>query len=415
MMIVLFEDSQFSNLLPLTYFRPVWELRCGIQLLGEKIQKLYPKQSLRYSARQYLMDYYLPPAECFHPSSLQEEVLFINGRILANSSLKENLKEIPAKTTFINDDNTIIAWRVKKQNVASYFEQGVLLSERVLNDFPSSKISVEFIQYPWDLIDRNGDQIHQDARQLKKLGQHLGRIDKGCHILSLKNIYLGKGSRVMPGTVLDAESGPIWIGQNTTVLPNAVLRGPLAIGNDSLIKIGAKLYQNTSIGPVCKIGGEVEGSIVQGFSNKQHDGFLGHAYLGAWINIGADTNNSDLKNNYGKISVYLNNRTIETGKRFLGLMMGDHTKTAINTMFNTGTVVGVNCNIYGEGFPPKFIPSFSWGGSGGMREYQFEKALEVARVVMERRNVPFTEKYLKLFQAVKQLTLKIENRARINE
>ncbi len=415
MKIVIFEDSQFSNLLPLAYFRPVWELRCGIQMLGEKIQKLFPKQPLGYSARQYLMDYYLPPAECFHPSSVQEEILFINGRILASSSLKGNLKEIPAKTTLINDDNTLIAWRVEKQNVASYFEQGVLQSERVLNDFPSSKIAVEFIQYPWDLIDRNGDQIHQDAIQLKKLGQHSGRIDKGCHILGPKNIYLGKGSRVMPGTVLDAEGGPIWIGQNTTVLPNAVLRGPLAIGNDSLIKIGAKLYQNTSIGPVCKVGGEVEGSIIQGFSNKQHDGFLGHAYLGAWINIGADTNNSDLKNNYGKISVYLNNRTIETGKRFLGLMMGDHTKTAINTMFNTGTVVGVNCNIYGEGFPPKFIPSFSWGGSGGMREYQFEKALEVARVVMERRNVPFTEKYLKLFQAVKELTLKIENRARINE
>lgn len=415
MKIVLFEDSQFANLLPLTYFRPVWELRCGIQTLGEKIRKLFPKQSFGYSARQYLMDYYLHPAECFHPSLPQEEVLFINGRILATSSLRKNLKEISAKTALISDDNTIIAWRAEKQNLTFYFEQGIIQSERVLNDFPSQKISLALIQYPWDLIDRNGDQICQDAKQLKKLGQHFGRFDKGCHILNPKNIYLAKGSRVMPGTVLDAESGPIWIGQNTTVLPNAVLRGPLAIGNDSLVKIGAKLYQNTSIGPVCKVGGEVEGSIIQGFSNKQHDGFLGHAYLGAWINIGADTNNSDLKNNYGQISVYLNNRTVETGKRFLGLMMGDHTKTAINTMFNTGTVVGVNCNIYGEGFPPKFIPSFSWGGSGGMKEYQFEKALEVARVVMGRRNIPFTEKYMKLFEAVKQLTLQIENRARIND
>jgi UDP-N-acetylglucosamine diphosphorylase/glucosamine-1-phosphate N-acetyltransferase len=248
---------------------------------------------------------------------------------------------------------------------------------------------------------------------MKILNQQQGKIDRGSHLLGKENIFLGKGSRIMPGVVLDAEEGPIWIGQNTRVLPNAVLRGPLAIGDHCLVKIAAKIYENTSVGPVCKVGGEIEGCIIQEFSNKQHDGFLGHSYLGAWINIGADTNNSDLKNNYGEISVYLNDRSINTGKRFLGLTMGDHSKTGINTMFNTGTVVGVNCNIYGEGFPPKFIPSFSWGGAAGFREFQFEKALEVAKIVMDRRKVTFTDHHLKLFEAVKQLSLKIENRVRI--
>lgn len=413
MKVILFEDSQFSNLLPLSYFRPVWELRCGINQLSEKIQRLFPDHPLHLVARQYLMDYYLDPSNCFNPTTITDaDLLLVNGRLLPGSAHRKSLGEIPLNSVVISD-NSVVAWRMDKKDLASYFDQGVILTERVLSDFNCQPITADLIQYPWDLIDRCGSEIIKDAEALKLLGQHAGKIDKGSHLLDGENIHLGTGSRIMPGAVLDAENGPIWIGQNTRVMPNAVLRGPLAVGDGCLVKIAAKLYENTSIGPVCKVGGEVEGSIIQEFSNKQHDGFLGHAYLGAWINIGADTNNSDLKNNYGQISVYLNNRSIETGKRFLGLIMGDHSKTAINTMFNTGTVVGVSCNIYGEGFPPKFIPSFSWGGSSGMREFNFEKALEVAKIVMERRKISFVNNHLKLFEAVKQLSLTMENRVRI--
>jgi UDP-N-acetylglucosamine diphosphorylase/glucosamine-1-phosphate N-acetyltransferase len=410
---VLFEDSQFSYLLPLCYFRPVWELRCGMNRLFEKIQNLFPAAPIHYLARQYLMEYYLDSSRCFFPSSWKgTDLLLLNGRLLADSSQRQLLEDIPQNSVFTCDDS-VIAWRTNKKSLESYFEQGLLLSERVLNDFNSQPITVDLIHYPWDLIEQNGSEIIKDVEVMKILGQHQGKIDRGSHLLGKENIFLGKGSRIMPGVVLDAENGPIWIGQNTRVLPNAVLRGPLAIGDHCLVKIAAKIYENTSVGPVCKVGGEIEGSIIQEFSNKQHDGFLGHAYLGAWINIGADTNNSDLKNNYGEISVYLNDRSINTGKRFLGLIMGDHSKTGINTMFNTGTVVGVNCNIYGEGFPPKFIPSFSWGGPAAIREFQFDKALEVARIVMDRRKIAFTNNHLKLFEAVKQLSLKIENRVRI--
>jgi UDP-N-acetylglucosamine diphosphorylase/glucosamine-1-phosphate N-acetyltransferase len=412
MKIILFEDFQFSNLLPLSYFRPVWELRCGVNRLSDKIQRIFPGHPLNLIARQYLMDYYLEPTSCFNPASVDvSEVLLVNGRLLPGNLLAESLREIPPDSALICE-NTIVAWRTTKKNLVSYFDQGVLLSDRVFNDFNCQPITADFIHYPWDLLDRCGSEIIKDAQALKLLGKHAGKIDRGSHLLDGENIHLGIGSRIMPGAVLNAENGPIWIGQNTQVMPNAVLTGPLAIGDGCLIKIGAKLYENTSIGPVCKVGGEIEGCIIQEFSNKQHDGFLGHAYLGAWINIGADTNNSDLKNNYGQISIYLNNRSIDTGKRFLGLIMGDHSKTAINTMFNTGTVVGVSCNIYGEGFPPKFVPSFSWGGSGGMREFNFEKALEVAKIVMERRKISFDNNHLKLFEAVKLLSLKMENRVR---
>ena len=204
------------------------------------------------------------------------------------------------------------------------------------------------------------------------------------------------------------ENGPVWIDDGVTVMANAVLEGPLYIGKDSKIKIAAKIYENTTIGPLCKIGGEVEGSIIQGYSNKQHDGFLGHAYLGSWVNLGADTNNSDLKNNYGMIQALLNGEKVDTGSQFVGLMMGDHSKSGINVMFNTGTIVGTNCNIFGAEMPPKFVPSFSWGGAAGFAEYQFEKAINVAKTVMSRRKVEFTKNDRHLFENVHQLAEKLE-------
>jgi UDP-N-acetylglucosamine diphosphorylase/glucosamine-1-phosphate N-acetyltransferase len=217
----------------------------------------------------------------------------------------------------------------------------------------------------------------------------------------------------MPGVTINAEHGPVWLDQDATVMPHAVLEGPLYLGKNSIIKTGAKIWENTTIGPMCKVGGDVEESIILAYSNKQHEGFLGHAYLAEWINIGADTNNSDLKNNYGEITVFLNGYPVNTGKQFLGLIMGDHSKTAINTMLNTGTIVGVNCNVFGSGFPPKFIPSYSWGGEIGLREYQFEKAIETARSAMKRRQRDFTEKDLRLFEETKKMAKDIEKRMRI--
>ena len=223
-------------------------------------------------------------------------------------------------------------------------------------------------------------------------------------MLNQHNIFIGEGSVIKSGAVIDAEDGPVYIGKNVKVMPNAVIAGPCFIGDNSIIKIGAKIYENTSIGECCKVGGEVEGSIIHSFANKQHDGFLGHSYISQWCNLGAGTNTSDLKNNYSNVKVMLNGKEIDTGSMFVGLIMGDHSKSSINTMFNSGTICGVSSNIFGSGFPSKNIPSFSWGGSESLTEYKLEKAVEVAKEVLKRRNVEFTEVDEKLFNKIFEMT-----------
>ncbi len=411
MNIVLFEDEKYKDLLPLVYFRPVWGLRCGINTLAEKIIHSFSDYKISFLSRKYLQDYYLSEDKVFTLDK-NEEYLFINGRVLLKETDKKLLLDLDFETAIVSSGN-LVSFKITGNKFNDLIENDLPDTRKILNKFKSLEASVDLINYPWDLIDRNGTEIERDFKKLGGNSTSEGKIYPGAHLLNPESIYVGKNAQVLPGVVLDAESGPIWIDENVKIMSNAVIEGPVAIGKSSLVKIGAKIYENTSVGPVCKVGGEVEETIIQEYSNKQHDGFLGHSYLGAWINIGADTNNSDLKNNYGEISVFLNDRNVETGKRFLGLIMGDHSKTAINTMFNTGTVVGVSSNIFGAGFPPKFIPSFSWGGNGGIREYDFDKAIEVAEIVMNRRKVPFTNKTEQLFQAVKDLSFKVENRVRL--
>lgn len=413
MKIILFEDQGFQNLLPLSYFRPVWDLRCGAGNLAENAKSHLTGSDFYYVARDYLAANYLKPENRLQWRD-HADVLLLNGRLLLNDVLARQIQALPPNQVLCKEQ-AVVAVRLQGIDLRPYFSEGVLLSERVLTDFPCTAVEATLMDFPWDFIDRNGAQIVDDFSRSFARGRIDGRVDPGVILLNEENIYIATGARVMPGVVLNAENGPIWIEKNATVMPNSVLEGPLYIGPGSRIKIGAKIYENTSIGPVCKVGGEVEETIIQEYSNKQHDGFLGHSFLGAWVNIGADTNNSDLKNNYGEITVFVNGKPVNSGKRFLGLVMGDHSKTAINTMFNTGTIVGVSCNVYGEGFPPKFIPSFSWGGSGGLRAYQFEKAVEVAKIVMGRRQVPFTSRDLNLFNSVKELAEKIENRNRVKK
>ncbi|MEJ2051108.1 MAG: GlmU family protein [Calditrichota bacterium] len=411
MKIILFEDEKYQDLLPLVYFRPVWELRCGIFTLEEKIHRSFPENTFNYLSRKYLQEYYLSEKENLVPEK-NEEYLFINGRVLFKQEYRKILDELPPGNLIMSSD-VVAAFKINGDALEELKIDGLPDLNQMAGKFKVLNAEINLISYPWDLIDKNGAEIENDFKLLNRKNDSKRLTDKTVHLLNREYIHIGQNTRIMPGVVLDAENGPIWIDDQVKIMANAVLEGPVAIGKSSTVKIGAKIYENTSIGPVCKVGGEVEETIIQEYSNKQHDGFLGHSYLGTWINIGADTNNSDLKNNYGEISVYLNNHTVETGHRFLGLIMGDHSKTAINTMFNTGTVVGVSSNIFGSGFPPKYIPSFSWGGSGGLREYNFDKAIEVAEIVMKRRNVPFTARTKNLFREVNKLTLEVENRVRM--
>jgi UDP-N-acetylglucosamine diphosphorylase / glucose-1-phosphate thymidylyltransferase / UDP-N-acetylgalactosamine diphosphorylase / glucosamine-1-phosphate N-acetyltransferase / galactosamine-1-phosphate N-acetyltransferase len=414
----IFEDDRVEQLLPLVYFRPVYDLRCGITTLREKIVRAYPRAVPVLHCRGYLAETLqehsgstgvnqLPAARC----------LFLNGRILADSDLAKKIPLRGDDRVYLSKDGVLVAARVTctpgtgslYTRIQDRISAGQLMAAGDFSSLPTEQVDVTLAAYPWELVNANGHQISADAAFLlkdkKRKGAKIrGKVYPGACLVERKNIFIGEGSKIKPGVVLDAEKGPIVIGRNVTVFPNAVIEGPVFIGDGTMIKIGAKIYEDTSIGEVCKVGGEVEASIIHGYSNKQHDGFLGHSYLGLWVNLGADTNNSDLKNNYSTVRVTINGKSIDSGSQFAGLTMGDHSKSGINTMFNTGTVVGVGCNVYGGNFPPKYIPSFCWGGSEELVVYDLDKCLDVARKVMARRKIQMSPADEQLFRLVFDMT-----------
>lgn len=392
--ICIFEDQFYRRLLPLAYMRPVYDLRCGILTLRGKIERCFPGTRLHLHARSFLGKL----LEQQNPGTPVNRVegarcLFINGRVLAAGNLADLVPPDGPDGIFTMGE-TLVAARVSGRALDTVRHTlPDTVTPAIFGSLPVHTVNVTEISYPWDLINHNGEEITADCAFLApEPGRRVqGRVYDGAHLINPDNIVIGEGSKIKPGVVLDAENGPISIGRNVTVFPNAVVEGPAWIGDRTLIKIGAKIYEHTSIGEVCKVGGEVEGSIIHAYSNKQHDGFLGHAYLGMWVNLGADTNNSDLKNNYSNVKVVIDGDTVDSGSMFMGLVMGDHSKSSINSMFNTGTVVGVSSNVFGSGFPPKSIPSFAWGGAEGLSTYDLERALEVARRVMGRRKIALSE------------------------
>jgi len=285
----------------------------------------------------------------------------------------------------------------------------IALSELIKNhklikvDMPDARL----LSFIWQLIERNGDVIDDDFKKLPFRGQDEDSVVfPGVQMINEENILIGNGAVIKSGTVLDATDGPIAIDDNAVVMPNASIVGPAVVGAGSIVKAGAKILGGTSIGEVCKIGGEVDCTIFGNYSNKAHDGFIGHSYLGEWVNIGAASNNSDLKNNYSSVRMWCAGAEKDTGRQFLGTIIGDHTKTGINTIFNTGTVVGFNCNIYSSEMPPKFVPSYSWGHGEALAEYDVTKAMQTAEIVMERRKFKFDKAHKELFQKIHELSEK---------
>jgi UDP-N-acetylglucosamine diphosphorylase/glucosamine-1-phosphate N-acetyltransferase len=403
MKICIFEDNNFKNFLPLVYFRPVYHLHCGALSLRDKFEKILPRAQIVLHVRRELAGNIF---ERFPNLTINQfpddDIWFINGRVLCNENLPKFIKAKSGITKMFVRDNNIAAVYIKRGNLPSFSNQ---LSSDVFDEFTFKNIPTEtfpgtILNYPWDLVQHTAEEIKKDFQLLKSKNNLSGKICIGAHLLNKKNIIIGKGSLIKPGAVVDAGEGPVIIGKNVTIMANAVIQGPVYIGDNSVIKIGAKIYGGTSIGKWCKVGGEVEASIIQSYSNKQHEGFLGHSYLGSWVNIGADTNTSDLKNNYSVISVNVNGVQIDTGLQFVGLTMGDHSKSGINVMFNTGTIVGVSSNIYGAGLPPKYVPSFTWGEERHLILYDLEKSIDTMKRVMARRNVKMTESYEKLVRKV---------------
>ena len=405
--ICLFEDSSSSQLLPLVYFRPTYDLRCGILTLREKVQHYFPSIPISLHCRGYLIDLVKQQNPSLPVNELRgKSCLFINGRVIPDSKLADQLAT-DVDTLFVKGE-TIIAARVSGTKLDMLkLKLNDLFTFSDFHELLKKEVDAKVINYPWDLISNNGEQIISDFNLLTTnvAGNKIkGKVYPGVNLINEDNIFIDVGTKVKPGVVLDAEEGPIYIGKDAKIFPNAVIEGPAFIGSKTAIKIGAKIYENTSIGEVCKVGGEVEDSIIHSYANKQHDGFLGHSYLGAWVNIGADTNNSDLNNNYSNVKVHINGDIIDSGLMFVGLIMGDHSKCSINTMFNTGSVVGVSSIIFGVGFPKKTIPSFSFGGSESMNTNDIEKAIEVAKRVTLRRNINFTPVEEKVFRKIFEIT-----------
>ena len=365
---ILFDDAKSNRFRPFTLTRPVSELLCGITSIREKWEYAL-KARAGYSTAPWLSAY-------FTGSQNAEKIMLrINGRYLPSDDLVRAIATLREGFLLVNGSE-IVASRTNQ-----LFE-----GEQI----QTNGISTEAIEWPWDLFARNDAFIRSDFLRLTA-GRKSEALPAGNRI-SGADYFLEEGARVEM-SIINTRTGPVYFGNHSEVMEGCMIRGPFAMGDHALLKMGAKVYGATSLGPECRVGGEVSNSVMLGYSNKGHDGFLGNSVIGCWCNLGADTNNSNLKNNYGPVRVYSmqDKAMIETGLTFCGLFMGDHSKAGINTMFNTGTVTGVCANIFDGGFPPKFVPSFSWGGREDAPRFTIDKALETAQAMYQRRGRTFSD------------------------
>ncbi|MBP7936116.1 MAG: hypothetical protein KA354_15855 [Phycisphaerae bacterium] len=396
---VIFEDEAYRQLLPLTYWRTCFELRTGYGRLTDHITASLNGSEVSYYCRPIMA---AVTAERFaqpvNRVPAGEAAVFINGRLLLTSPL--DLGPLPSAQW---QDGWLVALRANQEIFEKLSPQTWLdrvLLRQVLAGIPEHRFvqTPKLIGYPWDLVAANPDMLNFGWRRAGSPAGLDGRICQGVHLLNESAIHVGARTVLKPGVVLDAEHGAIYVGQDVTIAPNVSIEGPCYIGDGSLIQPGATLRDAMSIGPRCKVGGELESSIIHGFSNKQHDGFLGHSYVAEWVNLAADTVNSDLKNTYGTVRVPINGVEVESGQMFAGLTIGDHSKTGIGQMFPTGAVVGFGSNIATCEFAPKFVPSFTWLTATARKPYELGRCLEVAKRVMARRQTDMTAAQEALFR-----------------
>ena len=393
MQLCFFEDEKLTTFHPLTLTRPTDDLRIGILTVSEKWeQALHPTKIDRIIRPEFtgiFDDGYI---------STDENCIWINSRYLPTEQLVTQVNNL-SEGQYLTYGETIIAAKVDGATSGQWIENGEpdfnTLFVLESNDFLS-------INNLWDLFQLNGQEIVRDIELLGINNTISGTVSEHAVLEKKDKIYIQDGATIEAGCVLNASKGPIFIGKNATVMSGSHIRGPVAICEDASIKMGAKVYEDTTIGPVCKVGGEVDNSIFHSYSNKGHDGFVGNSIIGQWCNLGADTNTSNLKNNYSTVRIpdWSDSQELETNQQFFGTVMGDHSKTAINTQLNTGTICGVSCNIFSNDFPPKLIPSFSWVGSNVIQTYRLDKALEAMEAMMARRDVFLTEEYKRMMRAV---------------
>lgn len=369
---ITFIDSEESwkQMLPMSYTRPVADVRVGILKIHEKWSRHLDTNELFFKSQSYLQPlFHVPTTKTLH----------ILGNVLPDQPLISHIRDLEEGQCLVHGD----------QLIAGYYEASEPFEIGTRATISLDQITQ--VPHPWDLFKLNHQELTKDYQLLTE-GRESQPLSDTHTITYGDQLFIEEGTKVK-AAVLNAENGPIYIGKNAEVQEGALIRGPFALGEHSVVNMGAKIKGDTTIGPHCKVGGEVSNSIFFGYSNKGHDGFLGNSVIGEWCNLGADTNNSNLKNNYANVKMwdFASERFKDTGLQFCGLIMGDHSKCGINTMFNTGTTVGVSANIFGDGFPRTIIPSFAWGGSSGFSTYNTRKVFETAELVMNRRNKELTE------------------------
>ena len=394
MNIAFFDDDHRDQFLPLVYTRPVSELRLGIVTIREKWEKRLQASNSKWLTADYLSKKYPAPTE--------GDYLYINGRCLPNEATLEAISSLEKGEAITQGDFLIAAFfgdnEVAKINTGKDIEA---LDLEIL----AFEGEVSQVRNLTDLFKMNASELKLDFELLTQ-GRNSQPLHESNTIIGDKSqIFLEEGAEIV-ASIINVTDGPVYLSKNALISEGCMVKAGLALGQSAQLKMGTKIYGASTFGPHCKVGGEVNNSILMGYSNKGHDGFLGNSIIGEWCNLGADTNTSNLKNNYGEVSIwsYTEQKMVPTGGQFCGLIMADHGKSGINTMFNTGTVAGVSANIFGGGFPPKMIPSFSWGGEAGLTEFRIEKAFEVAERMMSRRGIQFDQTEQDIMTAVFQQT-----------
>ncbi len=444
----LFEDDRYTNFLPLDLNRPIFDLFLGTQTLGSRIIAEIGPEKVVLLCRDYLAGVVRESADfdegetvVLVNETVDEEMIFINGRLLAYGDELGELIALLDTEKIIHKKGVPVAARLMGTNAVSFIERltachsddAVVKDLHAIRDTSSKeetrvpkknvtkepikdgwaiswaeeqKVKIEetglkLLSYYWQLIEENSNCIRDDFEKSPLRGSSPdSALFQGVDLINEEDIVIGAEVEVRSGTVLDASEGPIVIADGASIEPNAIINGPCYVGERSIIRGGAKIGHGTSIGLECRIGGEVEESIISPYTNKQHEGFLGHSYIGSWVNIGAGSCNSDLKNNYSPVKAWCAGRLKDTGRTFLGAVIADHSKIAINTGLNTGTVIGFNTNILTTCFPPKFVPSFTWDVEPKPVEFELNRALKTARVMMDRRNVNCSEEMAGLLKTI---------------
>lgn len=384
---VLFDDAAHAGMLPFTHTRPVADVRCGILTMRERWEMML---------RQSTGSLTLPYLQKVFPFAEAEESCIINGSVFATPALVAAIVNLQAGEQLVKGD-LMIAARIQGKGLqhSDIKHKTAGLTTRTFDGEVRSLVNA------WDIFTLNDYAIRADFAMMTA-GRTSAPVPASVTVLGSEQLFIEEGANIYPGCIINASAGPVYIAGKAEVLEGTMMRGPVAIGTEAVIKMGAKIYGATTIGPGCKAGGELNNVVFFDNSNKAHDGYLGNAVIGAWCNLGADTNCSNLKNNYAEVKVWSEaiGKSVNTGLTFCGLMMGDHSKCGINTMFNTGTIVGVSCNIFGGGFPEKFVRSFSWGGSEGVSVYDFNRAMETAGRMMARRGRKLTGEETEMYRYI---------------